>query len=93
MVQEAGGASGPVWMGVENLSLIEVWTQTMQPIACCCTSCAVPAFLFMGPQPSYSAYFNVWWIYIFVHIHCSIVGLVLRNNLEIIPLMKKLHIK
>jgi len=52
--------------------------QTIQPVACCCTSYAILAFLFMGARPLYSAYFKFWWIYIFVYIHCSIVGLVLR---------------
>ena len=43
IVQEAGLASGPVWMSLENLAPTRVRTWTVQTIASCYTNYAIPA--------------------------------------------------
>jgi len=42
-VQEAGRASGPVWMGSENLFSTEFRLRIVQPVTTCYTDYAIPA--------------------------------------------------
>ena len=42
IVQKAGWAPGPVWMGAENLIPPGLNPQTVQPIVSCYTNCVIP---------------------------------------------------